>query len=149
VGVQVASLTICADTSHAELPSHLVAPFSKNTGDDIALRFLRVQYERCLQHHAECRYQREDSDFLPTRLIDVGGTADPLVRLREHILPTARVQYVALSHCWGTFQPATLTKSTAELLRNGIAIASLPKTFQDAIVVTRSMRCKFLWIDSL
>jgi hypothetical protein len=149
VSIQVASLTICANAPHTEPPGHLVAPFSKNTGDDIALRFLRIQYQRCLQDHAACQYQRKDHDFLPTRLIDVGDTADPLVRLREHISPTARVRYVALSHCWGAFQPATLTKSTADLLRNGIAVASLSKTFQDAIVVTRSMSCKFLWIDSL
>jgi hypothetical protein len=142
-------LTMFANTSHTELPGHLVAPFSKNTGDDIALNFLRIQYQRCLQNHIECPYQRDDHDYLPTRLIDVGGTADPLVRLREHTLPTARVRYVALSHCWGEFQPATLTKSTAESLKNGITVASLPKSFQDAILVTRSMRCEFLWIDAL
>jgi hypothetical protein len=132
-----------------ETPRHLVAPFSKNTGDDIALGFLSKTNQRCLQYHTSCRAQRQGRDFLPTRLIDVGGTADLSVRLRERILPNAGVRYAVLSHCWGNCQPATLTKLTADSLRNGIAVTALPKTFQDAIVVTRSMQCRFLWIDSL
>jgi hypothetical protein len=132
-----------------EIPDHPVAPFSQNTGDDIAMRFLSVQNQQCLQRHASCRTQRQGHAFLPTRLLDVGGTSNSLVCLREHVSPTTGVQYAALSHCWGNSQPTTLIKSTADSLKDGIAIKSLPKTFQDAIVVTRSMKCKFLWIDSL
>jgi hypothetical protein len=49
----------------------------------------------------------------------------------------------------GGSQPATLLKSTTDPLKDGVAITSLPKTFQDSIAVTRSMNCRFLWIDSL
>ncbi|KAF3809524.1 hypothetical protein GCG54_00012808, partial [Colletotrichum gloeosporioides] len=47
--------------------------------------------------------------------------------------------YVALSHCWGHHQPAKTTKATLDL----------PKTFQDAITVTRALGIDFIWVDSL
>jgi hypothetical protein len=143
------SLTAWANIPHPEIRDHPVAPFSKNTGDYFALRFLSIQNQQCLQHHTSCHRQRQSPDFLPTRLIAVGGAADLSVHLCDHVLPAAGVRYAVLSHCWGNCQPATLTKSTADLLKNGIAITLLPKTFQDAIVVTRSMHLKFIWIDSL
>jgi hypothetical protein len=145
----ICSLTTWANPFHTELPGHLVAPFSRNTGDDMALRFLSIQNQHCLQYHTNCPPQHQGRDFLPTRLIDVGDTADPSVRLREHILPIAGVRYAVLSHCWGNYRPATLTKLTADSFKSGVAITALPKTFQDAIVVTRRMQLKFIWIDSL
>jgi hypothetical protein len=32
---------------------------------------------------------------------------------------------------------------------NGIPLSSLPKTFLDAIVVTKALGLRYLWIDSL
>jgi hypothetical protein len=41
------------------------------------------------------------------------------------------------------------TKSTLDDHLRGIDVRSLPQTFQDAIVFTRKLGMRFLWIDSL
>lgn len=43
----------------------------------------------------------------------------------------------------------SLTKSTFGDLTDGIAFADLPKTFRDAVQVTRKLGFEYLWIDSL
>jgi hypothetical protein len=60
-----------------------------------------------------------------------------------------RGHYVALSHCWGPRMPVKLTASTLDLLVAGFSVSSLPKTFQDAIEITREIGVSYLWIDSL
>jgi Heterokaryon incompatibility protein (HET) len=58
--------------------------------------------------------------------------------------------YVTLSHCWGTGPPLiSLTSETMTSLKEGIPFSQLPKTFADAIRVTRSIGQKYIWIDSL
>ena len=42
-----------------------------------------------------------------------------------------------------------LTQSTLKGLMNGIPIHQLSCTFQDAILVTRSLGARYLWIDAL
>lgn len=59
--------------------------------------------------------------------------------------------WVALSHCWGKMEnhPVRTTRQTLAQHLEHIPISSLPKTFQDAIVATRALGVRFLWIDSL
>lgn len=57
--------------------------------------------------------------------------------------------YVTLSHCWGNSQPLTLTSANLNKLQTRIAYDSLPRTFQDAVTVTRALGVRYLWIDSL
>ena len=59
------------------------------------------------------------------------------------------MKYVALSHCWGKTNTAILKKRTLRTMTNGIDWSKLPKTFQDAIYVTRRLGFRYLWIDSL
>jgi hypothetical protein len=63
---------------------------------------------------------------------------------------TAGSTYTVLSHCWGKNpQHIMLKNSTVEMLKTGIALSLLPKTFQDAIAVTRMFQIQYIWIDSL
>lgn len=58
-------------------------------------------------------------------------------------------RYVTLSHCWGQ---QDLTKTTRKNLKErmiGIPWHELSKTFQDAMTLTRRIKCNFIWIDSL
>ena len=62
--------------------------------------------------------------------------------------------YVALSHCWG--KPTddekiqfSLTEENYELRLKGFTIDDIPRTFQDAIQITRAIGVSFLWIDAL
>ena len=62
--------------------------------------------------------------------------------------------YVALSHCWGgpteeeKNQFCTTGNNYQRRLR-GFSMDDLPKTFQDAVRVTRVLGVRFLWIDAL
>ncbi|KAF4957073.1 hypothetical protein FSARC_11404 [Fusarium sarcochroum] len=82
----------------------------------------------------------------PTRLIDVRKDKGT-VYLRNELKPGTK--YVALSHRWGKSQPVITTKANLEARSNGITFSELPRTFQDAVTVTRNLRIDYLWIDSL
>ena len=56
---------------------------------------------------------------------------------------------MTLSHCWGAAFIKMLTKSSLADLKVGFAISSFPKTFRDAITVSRRFGVRYLWIDSL
>lgn len=60
-----------------------------------------------------------------------------------------REPYITLSHCWGNGQPLTTTRSTLETRMKGMPMPTLPKMFRDAVLITRQLGIKYLWIDSL
>lgn len=103
----------------------------------------------CRSFHEHCRDTEEA--LLPTRVIDVGSA---LVEPRLHISgETERASYFALSHCWGPSDPKIprLVTTRANFKHHCVKlpISSLPKTFRDAVEVTRNLGIRFLWIDSL
>jgi hypothetical protein len=65
------------------------------------------------------------------------------------------VEYTALSHRWGNDPPSKddprycTTDSNIDARRTGFSLSELPKTFQDAVRVTRELDIEYLWIDSL
>jgi hypothetical protein len=58
-------------------------------------------------------------------------------------------QYIPLSHSWGGHHPIVTTQSGLHDHKQGIDLDSLPKTYQDVIVVTQRLGHRHLWIDSL
>jgi hypothetical protein len=58
-------------------------------------------------------------------------------------------KYMILSHCWGESQPLTTTSKTIRQRETNIAFDNLPKTFRDAVTVTRELGIRYLWIDCL
>jgi hypothetical protein len=57
---------------------------------------------------------------------------------------------VALSHCWGkTGTPCKTTKARLKQYHDEILISFLPRTFRDAIRITRELGIPYIWIDSL
>jgi hypothetical protein len=97
-----------------------------------------------------------DSSFIPTRLLVVGDEKSRRVHLLCN-LEEKSVHYIALSHRWGTpdqKQPAEVKspstdKDSIDKIKEGIDDTGLPKTFQDAVIMTRKLGVKYLWIDSL
>lgn len=60
------------------------------------------------------------------------------------------MEYCVLSHRWGASSTAhNLTSSNIDQYKRAIAVAQLPKSFRDAIAITRSLHIPYLWIDSL
>jgi len=86
---------------------------------------------------------------LPLRVIDIVARESQDVRLVETDGQVGH--YACLSHCWGDKQPlrTTLDPDTLSLYKKGIRWGSLPRTFQEAIIVARPFDFQFLWIDSL
>ncbi|KAI0537993.1 heterokaryon incompatibility protein-domain-containing protein [Xylaria digitata] len=55
--------------------------------------------------------------------------------------------YITLSHSWGGESPIMLTMENR--LDLYVKVGNLPKTFEDAVEVTRKLNVRYLWIDSL
>jgi hypothetical protein len=96
----------------------------------------------------------KQTTFVPTRLLDVGDHMNPeTIRLLENGSgDTGQSRYVALSHRWGSPQQGAMFcayRSNLAELRRGIDLSRLPRTFQDAVRVTRGLGLPYLWIDSV
>ncbi|PQE31530.1 het domain-containing protein [Rutstroemia sp. NJR-2017a WRK4] len=85
---------------------------------------------------------------LPTRVIDIGRSDfnGPAKLITTHGI---KAYYTALSHFWGSLQPLTTTLDTLQEREQGLRVQSLPKTFSDAIEVTRRLEIQYIWIHSL
>lgn len=71
-------------------------------------------------------------------------------QLRLTHMPGKQVAaYIALGYCWEGDQPLKATKATLHKLETEILFHELPQTIKDAVVVTRKLEGRFLWVDSL
>jgi hypothetical protein len=124
-----------------------------------------------VENHSVCR--TSDSDILngrelPTRVLDVQPSwasrpsRDPHLQWdqrpswdpspsdpRLFITHGTRGKYLTLSHRWGGSKIIKTTLSNLEAHTRRIPFSDLNKTFQDAVVITRKLGFRYLWIDSL
>ncbi|KAF2096285.1 HET-domain-containing protein [Rhizodiscina lignyota] len=94
--------------------------------------------------HSGCASSR--SFPLPTRVLRVGDDHNHPYLYESQ---GESIKYIALSHCWGGVSPLITTKATLDQRKQAIPYFSLPKTFQDAVCITRKLGVEYLWIDSL
>ncbi|OJD38714.1 serine threonine protein kinase [Diplodia corticola] len=118
-------------------------------GGETRFRVLRQWLEHCNGQH-DCHSNAPGT--LPKRVIDVRPDNDAdSVRLCE--TKSQNGEYVALSHRWGmkVRNPpfATTKENIRERLERNYEMAALPRTFQDAVTVTRALGIRYLWIDSI
>ncbi len=85
---------------------------------------------------------------MPKRVIDIGPSDGPL-EPRLHHSGAKTGHWATLSHCWGKTVTMKLTSATLEQRIQGIRMTELPQNFRDAIIVTRILGIRYLWIDSL
>lgn len=112
------------------------------------LEIINTWIKECKVNHPEC--QIDNSRWVPSRLLDVGPLdGSELPRLVETGEPGNRGPYTALSHMWGESIPLRALTSNYEDLKVGIPMQNLSKNFAHAVVVTRELRLRYLWIDSL
>jgi len=95
----------------------------------------------------EAENQSEGVSRLPTRLLDVGGNNGNKRRLI--IANRDTTMYAALSHCWGKVRPLTTTSTNLNQHLISIPLSSMPEMFQDAVIASRELGIRYLWIDSL
>jgi hypothetical protein len=131
----------------SKVPHSALSFFETSSSEhtDLARDWLKL----CSSKHFECN--KRDSKFAPTRLLYV-GTETENSSLHLHVTQRRKKQlkYCCLSHCWGGVSDIPLLKQdTIAQFRKGIDITSLPRSFQDAILITRQLEIGYLWIDSL
>lgn len=121
----------------------LLPPIYNESGSIDALDLAKEWIEKCNKTHPQCLDHFHDS-ILPHRVIDV-RTEPP----KLYISQNCTGKYITLSHCWGGVRHYVTEKNTLEQRCQAIEISELPKSFQDAILVTRYLKISFLWIDSI
>jgi hypothetical protein len=125
-------------------------PILPEAGSLIHFKLLREWLQVCNKDHFGCHHGSDSP--LPTRVLDVGDHENPDSLRLYCTRKDKRGKYVALSHCWGKLeesQKCCTYRGNINALREGIHFDKLPKTFQDAVTVTRGLGERFLWIDSL
>ncbi|KAF2415752.1 HET-domain-containing protein, partial [Tothia fuscella] len=122
-----------------------------STGSWQTLNDIHYWLRECEGAHSRCAIRQwELTRQLPTRLLEVGSfNTDPTVYLRSSTQISPDAKYATLSHCWGNNMPVRLTQDTLPAFYEGIHVAILPRTFRDAIVLTRALGLNYLWIDTL
>jgi len=103
----------------------------------------------CDSEHERCHSITDRiAPVLPTRVLEVRGPQS--VRLYVTGEGQERGFYACLSHCWGGVVPIRTTSKTLHHFETrGIPWDAFPKTFQDAVDMTRRLGLRYLWIDSL
>ncbi|KAJ8130753.1 hypothetical protein O1611_g2875 [Lasiodiplodia mahajangana] len=130
-------------------------PTSPNprSDSDECFQFLRGCLGECRSSHQFCTASPSPPS-LPKRVLKIENKGswpptehEQVLRLCEDEVDKAH--YVALSHCWGNYQPLRALLSNRQALAEGISFSQLSAVFQDAIQVCLRMGIDYIWIDSL
>lgn len=96
--------------------------------------------------HANCPIYK--TPLLPKRVIDVSSLENPeVIRLSTSL--GQRGDYAALSYCWGGPQTEATTLLNLDSRKIGFKLSSLPRTLRDAVITTRQLGLRFLWVDAI
>ncbi|THU92191.1 HET-domain-containing protein [Dendrothele bispora CBS 962.96] len=109
---------------------------------DMCFSHLLKSIENCT-HHDKCR--EVTLTMLPTRVLDCSNPAQVRLVISD---PSAREFYVTLSYVWGEDQPYRTTIENINAYSTLIEQRFIPKTVQDAIIVTHKLGLRYLWVDS-
>ncbi|KAH6632840.1 heterokaryon incompatibility protein-domain-containing protein, partial [Chaetomium tenue] len=116
----------------------------------------RYTYEEYCQSVGASRVEQQvTAPALTTRVIDIGPlhmTLGP--KLKFHLRLSSLhnpyfAHYATFSHRWGGTVPFMTTSNTFTARVNGFYLEELPPSFQDAVLVARSLGLRYLWIDLL
>ncbi|KAF2103351.1 HET-domain-containing protein [Rhizodiscina lignyota] len=117
-----------------------------DSGSQQCFQMIRSRLEQCERHHELC--QKAAHGHLTTRVISV-GCKDDFSDIHLYESQAEQEQYIALSHCWGRPQHLVTKHDSLAERKKSIAWVEMPRTFQDAVRITRKLGQKYLWIDSL
>lgn len=117
---------------------------ARSTGSKSSIELAARWIRHCQENHPGCSFANP-SNWIPSRLIDVLVSPPRLVHRSD---ADANEAYATLSHRW----KGSMTKllhANMKAYGEGVPLEDLPKTFQEAIDVTRRLSIRYLWIDSL
>ncbi|CAI6045495.1 unnamed protein product [Clonostachys chloroleuca] len=119
----------------------------QHTGSVPALDLAKVWFQSCESSHEQCQKARDiRTRYLPTRVLNVSDEEHIFVHVPGR---KQRDEYVSLSHCWGVGKQFKLETGSLKSRQTNINLHEMPKTFQDAVRITRHIGLRYLWIDSL
>ncbi|CZR63669.1 uncharacterized protein PAC_13566 [Phialocephala subalpina] len=126
----------------------LVTPKIPQTLDIVyAVDIINHWISGCSYSHTVCT--THDYSLLPTRVLDLNSSKEDH-DFKLLVSNGASDRYIALSYCWGREGiPLQTTTTTLADRMERISFDAVPKTFQDAIQITRALGIRYLWIDSL
>ena len=125
------------------LRSHLPS----NSRSPEILHLVQRWLNRCRTSHKTCREDAETT-WYPTRLLQVMPTISD-TRLLITKGQRLRGGYATLSHCWGSKPITKLVCNNLAQFQQQLDFEALPRTFQDAISLCKSLGLTYIWIDSL
>jgi serine/threonine protein kinase len=126
----------------SEMGQSVLAELPKR-GSDAFYAALRLWLATCDTTHPDC-HSRTPGD-LPTRLIDVNDLR--LVETKRAIIWGR--DYCALSFCWGPDPVLGTSTANIDQFHRSIPLDTLSATMRDAILCTRSLGIRYLYIDAL
>lgn len=130
---------------------------SRNTESSQSFELVEQWIAQCHSTHPKCKSQPAMANAShrsrPTRLLDVSSQYDDSEdSIRLVVCPALAegVNYVTLSYCWSV-DPSFLKLLSTNLstFQTSIPLTRLPKTFKDAVQVTRRLGYRYLWVDAL
>lgn len=148
-GERIRNSTIGVVSAFQDQP--IPASWSISTSSDATFELAQGWHDECLLNHELCEELRitpasANKSPFPTYLVELVPGGLHLCRAKDH---PDRPQYLTLSHRWGGSHIFQLTSKNLDALLSEIHLSDLPKTFQDAILITRKLGYRFIWIDSL
>ncbi|KAH8162059.1 hypothetical protein CIB48_g6167 [Xylaria polymorpha] len=148
-----AGFSIWVDEGNRDLGMSTERPIFTNNPYE-AVPLISKWLRECMRFHNKClqtvcgqTIDQGEYVTLPARVLSVTNLGHVKL-LESHGL---KGRYCALSHCWGSpdNQPLRTVKENFDVHLAGIPFSKLPKTFQEASIITRRVGSDYLWIDSL
>ncbi|KAG7005722.1 hypothetical protein G7Y79_00018g045290 [Physcia stellaris] len=145
----LASFEVYVDSEDGpfEFGQLLARAVQSDPASEPSIKIMQSWHYDCLENHTECARTLTQKRPLPTRVVDVGDTtAKPRLFATDGMVD----KWAALSYCWGGKSSFVLNKDTSTGLFGGhIPLAEYPQTLQDAIIITRLLKIRYLWIDAI
>jgi hypothetical protein len=119
-----------------------------NTGSASAFVMAGSWLRTCFTQHVKCNQYQKGPSILPSRVINVGppdGSQEPFLYSNGG----RHDYYLTLSHRWGDYEAIRTTQGNLEGRSRLISMDALPKTFRHAMIITRKLGLRYLWIDTL
>ncbi|CEI70943.1 hypothetical protein FVEN_g9688 [Fusarium venenatum] len=134
--------------------SSSIADLSSDEGVEKAVALAKKWLATCCTNHTNCCMSPDNqhlAETLPTRVVDVGSKDEGLApKLLIPTHPLGGINYVALSYAWGSGHDfAKTTASNLDDMTRCLPWDKLAKTIQDAIIFTRKLSIRYLWVDAL
>ena len=121
-----------------------------HTGSDYNMDLIKTWVQRCEKEHHCCstKVSSQTLPLLPTRVIEIEPDGQARITKSQGM----RAEYLTLSYCWGQGKRmlSTVGSGSYEQFKQKLPLDdTMPKTFRDALQVTKALGYRYLWIDAL